>query len=260
MANSNSPWIWSADYQDYYYVTYDAYNRPVYHWSKQMQSNINSLYRMDSGTSPTPNVPQASETAVPEAVRNLKDFIAGTPEQGTCDRLDSSYFMRTGADCRAFFVIGRVFAMLYIDSASGTSEHDLNNDAYTVVRFGGVAYSTIRRFVVVEVKHGFINACGIGTYSGRGVLKPGCVPKEHAIVYSAGTNPASCYIPGEYESGMDKEPIQIDPVNRGITLSFDSRIRFSKTYPIEMNVKIKDIGRVNPAYLSLLLQYWREER
>ncbi|KAI8936692.1 hypothetical protein NX059_007084 [Plenodomus lindquistii] len=253
-----SSWIWSADYQDYYYVTYDAYNRPVYYWAKHMRNNIEAPQsvhvRSDASHA------QLGTGSVPEAVRALKDFISGTPEQGPYDQLDSSYFMRMGSSAASFFVVGRVFAMLYVEKASATSEHDLNDDAHTVVRFGGVAYSTIRRFVVVEVKWGFVKACEIGTYSGRGVLKPGCVPKEHAIVHLTGTNPADCYIPGEYESGMDKEPIQVDPANPEVTLSYDTRIRFSKTYPIEMNVKVKDVGRINPPYLGLLLQYWNEER
>ncbi|KAF2846789.1 hypothetical protein T440DRAFT_492506 [Plenodomus tracheiphilus IPT5] len=251
MANNPISWIWSPVHQNHYYVTFDAYNKPVYHWSEQSQANGNSLRRMDSVMSNTP---------IPQNIRDQEGFISGTPETGWYDQLDQSYVMRTGAGARGFFVVGRVFAMLYTENASETSEYDWNNDAYTVVRFGGVAYTTIRRFVVVEVRRGFVNACGIGTYSGRGTLKPGCGPKEHAIVYFSGTDPATCYIPGEYEGGMDKEPIQIDPANMALSLRRDSRIRFSKTYPIEMNVKIKDIGLVKPEYRSLLLQYWGEER
>lgn len=101
---------------------------------------------------------------------------------------------------------------------------------------------------------------GIGTYSGRGTLKKGCEPKEHAIVYFTGTDPASCYIQGEWEGGMDKEPIEIQPIDPDSRLSTESRIRFSKTYPIEMNVKVKEIGRVHPGQLSTLIRYWKEEK
>jgi hypothetical protein len=78
-------------------------------------------------------------------------------------------------------------------------------------------------------------------------------------VYLTGTDPASCYLPGEHESGMKKEPIQIVPVDPSIKIRRDSRLRFGKTYPIEMNVKVKDIGRVHPIHLSTLLQYWTDE-
>jgi hypothetical protein len=185
--------------------------------------------------------------------------------------------MRTGSEAQAFFVVGRVFAMLYTETASGTSTQHANDDAYTVVRFGEAAHTNIRRFVVVEVKRGFVNAwydelprlkyeclltcfSGIGTYSGRGTLKDGCNPKEHAIIYFSGTNSSSCYISGEYEMGMDKDPIQVEPADTTLRIRPESRIRFGKTYPIEMNVKVKDIGRVFPGQLSTLLQYWTEER
>lgn len=99
---------------------------------------------------------------------------------------------------------------------------------------------------------------GIGTYSGRGVLKEGCVPEEHTIVYLSGTDPGSCYLRGEYQSGMVKDPIEVVPVDASITLRHDSRIRFGKTYPIEKNVKVKDIGQVHPSQIGTLVQYWTD--
>jgi hypothetical protein len=66
--------------------------------------------------------------------------------------------MRTGSEAQAFFVIGRVFSMLYSETASGTSMQHGQDDAYTVVRYGETAHTNIRRFVVVEVKRGFVNA------------------------------------------------------------------------------------------------------
>jgi hypothetical protein len=38
-----------------------------------------------------------------------------------------------------------------------------------------------------------------------------------------------------------------------------SRLHYGKPYPIEMNVKVKDIGNVDPQDLSNLLRYYREE-
>jgi hypothetical protein len=66
--------------------------------------------------------------------------------------------MRTGAEAYGFFVVGRVFAMLYTETASETAMPYPNDDAYTVVRFGESAHTNIRRFVVVEVKRGFVYA------------------------------------------------------------------------------------------------------
>jgi len=254
-------WVWDQRYQDYYCITYDAYQRPVYHWLKQQpQTDIaEPLPRQDSGSQQNngANVAQMPEPA-PQDARAMRGFIKGTPQTGWYD-LDQSYRMRTGFEAQTFFIVGKVFAMLYTEAAGGTAPAYPSDDAYTVVRFNEVVYTNIRRFVVVAVKHGFVKACGIGTYSGRGALKDGCRPSEHAIVYLPGTDPNSCYIPGEYENGMDKEAIQIEPVASSIYLTSNSRIRFGKTYPIEKNVKVKDIGQVHPGHIGKLLQYWKDE-
>jgi len=78
-------------------------------------------------------------------------------------------------------------------------------------------------------------------------------------VYISGTDPASCYIPGEYESGMTKEPIEVVPAEPNVSIRRESRIRFSKVYPIEMNVKVKDVGRVREDQISALISYWAQE-
>lgn len=54
--------------------------------------------------------------------------------------------------------MGKVFAMLYTETASDTSVQYPNDEAYTVIRFGQTAHTNIRRFVVVEVRRGFVNA------------------------------------------------------------------------------------------------------
>ncbi|CAN9173373.1 unnamed protein product [Alternaria sp. RS040] len=248
----SSNWIWSDAHQDYFCVTYDEFNRPVYHWSKQTEK---AVPRQDSGVS---NFAQMPDPAPPQ-FRTLPDFISGTPRTGWYDLLDNSYRMRTGAEARDFFVPGRVFAMLYKETAEGTSHARYeDDDAHTIVRFNEVVRTNIRRFVVLADEHGFVRACSIGTYSGRGHLKKGCYPAEHAIVYLSGTDPASCYLPGEWQAGMTKEPIEIIPADSGVRLRYDSRIRFGKTYPIEKNVKIKDIGQVHPGHVGKLLRYWSD--
>ena len=66
-------------------------------------------------------------------------------------------------------------------------------------------------------------------------------------------------ISGEYEAGMTKEPIEIIPADSSVVISPYSRLRLGKTYPIEWNVKVKDIGQVHPEHVSKLLMYWRNE-
>lgn len=58
---------------------------------------------------------------------------------------------------------------------------------------------------------------------------------------------------------MTKDPIAVEPADSSLTMPVSSRIRFGKTYPIEWNVKVKDIGRVVPEDLRKLITYWKEE-
>ena len=45
--------------------------------------------------------------------------------------------------------------MLHVQAASAQA---INNDSITVVRYGEHAFSQIRRFVIVEVRRGFVYA------------------------------------------------------------------------------------------------------
>jgi hypothetical protein len=97
----------------------------------------------------------------------------------------------------------------------------------------------------------------ITTYSGRGTTKQGCRPSEHAIVYFSGTTPR--YVEGEYGNGMTTDPIEIVPADRNATMDPASRLRFGKTFPVEWNVKVKEIGRVASHDMAKMIQYWQEE-
>lgn len=58
-----------------------------------------------------------------------------------------------------FFKVGRVFATLYTEAAGAQANHsERNDDTFTQVKFGQLAYSTIRRFIVVNIQHGFVYA------------------------------------------------------------------------------------------------------
>ncbi|KAH7343107.1 hypothetical protein BKA66DRAFT_577117 [Pyrenochaeta sp. MPI-SDFR-AT-0127] len=64
-------------------------------------------------------------------------LIQGTSPGGWNESLDSSYRIRTGHEARDFFVIGRVFSMLYSEAALETAQSgSADNDAFTVVKFG----------------------------------------------------------------------------------------------------------------------------
>ncbi|KAF2204022.1 hypothetical protein GQ43DRAFT_438338 [Delitschia confertaspora ATCC 74209] len=167
-------------------------------------------------------------------------LIPGTPSRGFYEPLDSSYMMQQNG--REFFKKGRVFSMLHHEAASEDAIRAMSRypDSITVVRFQEKVFSQIRRFIVVGERHGYCYACPISTYGGQGTLKPGCNPAEHAIVYIRGTTPR--YLPGE--TGMTIDPIAIDPAVPGTTLTPTSRVRLGMVFPVEMNVKVRNIGMV----------------
>lgn len=97
----------------------------------------------------------------------------------------------------------------------------------------------------------------ISNYRGQGVLKPGLNASSHGIVYLRGTKPM--YLPGEEKRGMYKKPIEIVPTDPDEELSPASRVNFGKVYPIELNVKVHDVGMISDNDMRKLLSYYRME-
>ncbi|KAF1930299.1 uncharacterized protein M421DRAFT_418617 [Didymella exigua CBS 183.55] len=198
--------------------------------------------------------------AAPDNVRAQIQF-PGTPLLGWYERLDNSYRVRERREAHEFFKTGRVFAMLWAESASATMiRGGTENTAVTIGRFQEEVYSQIRRFVVVKVnrQRHFIYACAISTYGKRGTLKRGCNASEHTAVYLEGSNPYT--LQGEWERGMTKDPIMITPTNPQEFMEPTSRLRCGRIYSIEWNVKVKDIGMVATHDRTKLLQYFSEEQ
>jgi hypothetical protein len=57
--------------------------------------------------------------------------------------------------------------MLYSDAVGNTASVNGNDDAYSAIRFGEVVYSTIRRFIVVDVRQGFVYAWYVSLHAVR---------------------------------------------------------------------------------------------
>ena len=58
---------------------------------------------------------------------------------------------------------------------------------------------------------------------------------------------------------MTKDPIEIVPADRNATMDPASRLRFGKTFPVEWNVKVKEIGRVASHDMAKMIRYWQQE-
>jgi hypothetical protein len=61
------------------------------------------------------------------------------------------------------------------------------------------------------------------------------------------------------ETGMDKDPIGVDPADSSIRLGPASRINFAQVHCIQQNVKVKDLGLVRLDDLPKLIAYYRQE-
>lgn len=95
------------------------------------------------------------------------------------------------------------------------------------------------------------------TYGGQATLKPGCRPVEHAIIYYS-TLQSPILLPNE--TVLPKQPIGVLPsVGHQQPMSTASRVRFGKVYPIDWNVKVKDLGKVVDGDMERLLAYYVNE-
>lgn len=63
-------------------------------------------------------------------------------------------------------------------------------------------------------------------------------------------------LPGE--QGMNKNPLRVIPVRADEKLDPLSRVNLGKTYTVEWNTKVKEIGRIEKTSLINMLAYWRK--
>ena len=171
---------------------------------------------------------------------------------GQQEELDANYFKRERA--AQFFVIGRVFAVLWHESA-GESQNDRFSEAVPRRgRFNESIISHIRRMVVVKQHHGSCWAIPISTYKGQGVAKRGFNQYDiagHAVIHATNREPYT----DPAEPKMSKTPLKVNMV-QGETLDWMSRINFTTVHTVQYNVKVKNIGMVHKDSIGDLAAYW----
>jgi hypothetical protein len=166
--------------------------------------------------------------------------------------ISEAYYVRD----KRFFEEGRVFSVIMTESAGSADRVTDYNSSISVVNYAkNYVHTQVRRFVVVRAKREFCYACPIFTYAGRATLKRGVRPEEHGIVYSEGVQPT--YVSGE--TGMSKPPIAVVMSAKVPKLHIASRIYYGIHHPIQYNVKVKEIGRVLPQHLPILIGNWKAE-
>ena len=95
----------------------------------------------------------------------------------------------------------------------------------------------------------------ISTHGGRGAVSKLINPKEHSIVYTGQRPPDK--LPEERK--LNKEPLQVEPVDSSMILSPLSRIHYAKPYPVEHNVKVREVGMVAAPHRRRLTAYYEME-
>ncbi|KAH6865203.1 hypothetical protein BKA58DRAFT_240862 [Alternaria rosae] len=176
-------------------------------------------------------------------------YIQTNLNETNIEPLDSRY-RRVAQPSRAtFFVLGRVFKMLWTEPAGQANPGKTRNSThFSTVQYGETAFSEIRRFLVVRNKGDFSHP--IQTYRGRGAAKLGVRMCDHGVIHTSVDPPN--LLPGEE---LTKYSIQVRPTE-GEKLESASRVNYGKAYAVEHNVKVLDVGLVIEPHRYLVKQYF----
>lgn len=95
----------------------------------------------------------------------------------------------------------------------------------------------------------------ISTHGGQGAVGKLINQKEHGIVYMGETPPKKL----AEEKNLHKDPIQITPADKSQNLHPLSRIHYAKPYPVEHNVKVREVGMVSQRDRRKVMGYYQLE-
>lgn len=168
-------------------------------------------------------------------------------------RLDPEDFFVRNKPHR-FFVEGKVFIKLHTEDAGNAA--DSSSFGFSTVAYAELAYSQLRRFVVVKSRpKEFYSLCiPILTYRGQGAAKKGVDQSAHTIIYTGSRPPSK----QANEHGMKKAPLRVIPSKPEEKLDPMSRVNLGKTYTVEWNTKVKEIGDVDHKDLVNMKAYWKQ--
>ena len=173
------------------------------------------------------------------------------------EELDHRYQKRT--DAKKFFVIGRVFAMLFHEGAGDVKGGHLSQAVRFKGKYNQEVYCHIRRMVVVGGRHGYCWCIPINTYNYQGVAKKDLSTqdrKAHCVIYMDNTHPT---IDVKENDLIVKRPIAVTAANPEQKLHQMSRLNFGKVYSVEWNVKVMNVGKVNADSMAAFTGYWHNE-
>ena len=153
----------------------------------------------------------------------------------------------------------QVFKVLWAEppgntgSTAGDSEWSERSGKY-----GQKVHEKVRRFVIIDRRDGHCiclyenshsltpkstkqDVRPIMTYGGQGTNKFGVHAKDHAIIWTE----KPVWFKGEYEKGLTKHAIRMEPSSKRHKLDEASRLNYAKLYTVEYNVKVWFIGTIH---------------
>lgn len=168
--------------------------------------------------------------------------------------LSSRY--RVPTDGKTFFVRGRVFSLLFHESAYQSrnpepEKSDVIDPRISIGPYNQKIFSHIRRMVVIRSRHGYCWCIAINSYGGQGVKKRGFNSndiKAHTIIYDAQGEPS----PTRGEPKMEKEPIAVD-LRPGQSLTKASRLNYDQPFMVQWNTRVMDVGTVSRLSMPALM-------
>ena len=98
-------------------------------------------------------------------------------------------------------------------------------------------------------------ASRISSHGGQGAVGKLINQKEHGIVYMGETPPKK--LPEEIN--LLKDPIRVMPADTSQNLHPLSRVHYAKPYPVEHNVKVREVGMVSQRDRRKVLRYYQLE-
>jgi hypothetical protein len=210
---------------------------------------------------PLPKIDEHNVQGTHQVVKNIRRV----PDSENFEELDHRYQEVPEKNQRRFWIVGRVFMMLWTEPArtpivprgGGTR----NGSHFSTTYLGETAYSEIRRFVVVKEGHGNNICSPIHTYSGQATLKWNLPePQEHAIIYTSKKPPQEHSYKAEDGTvvweNLNKDPIRVisEQHDKEGDLGNLSRINYSKIYTVENYVRVLNIGRVHQDSMESLIK------
>ncbi|CAF9940894.1 MAG: hypothetical protein HETSPECPRED_002670 [Heterodermia speciosa] len=186
------------------------------------------------------------------------ELVRGT--KGPYELLDPNF--KVIRDHWRFFVVGRVFKYLSWEPQGNGNPNERSGNSVQKYqtrssKLGQEAFAKVYRYVVVRArpKQGYSMCLRITTHNGHGTVGKLIMQREHSIIYTGEEAPAR--LPEEKK--LNKDPIQVIPVENAEPLDPLSRINYAKPYPIEHNVKVCEVGMVAPRDVRKINAYYQQE-